>query len=108
MWNLVLVRLETVLVCQCKIGTHLRQTYQRLRNHFRRTQWYSEVMRPMWKLVLVRLEIFLVLTQDRCMFCAEYTIGSEIILDTPNGTLCDMGHVKSRFGLFGDNVSVAA
>jgi hypothetical protein len=76
MWNLVLVRLETVLVCQCKIGTHLRQTYQRLRNHFRRTQWYSEVMRPMWKLVLVRLEILLVLTQDRCMFCAEYTIGS--------------------------------
>ena len=34
-----------------------------------------------WKLVSVRLEIVLILTQDRCMVCAERTIGSEIILD---------------------------
>ena len=26
------------------------------------------------------------LTQDRCMICAERTIGSEIILDAPDGT----------------------
>jgi hypothetical protein len=26
------------------------------------------------------------LTQDSCTVCAERTIGSEIILDTPNGT----------------------
>jgi hypothetical protein len=26
------------------------------------------------------------LTQDRCMFCAEHTIGSEIVLDAPEGT----------------------
>jgi hypothetical protein len=25
-----------------------------------------------WKLVSVRLEIVLILTQDRCMFCAKY------------------------------------
>ena len=24
--------------------------------------------------------------QDRCMVCAKYTIGSEIILDVPDGT----------------------
>jgi hypothetical protein len=24
--------------------------------------------------------------QDRCMVCAEYTIGLEIILDAPDGT----------------------
>ena len=30
-----------------------------------------------WKLVSVRLEIVLILTQDRCMVCAERTIGSE-------------------------------
>jgi hypothetical protein len=28
----------------------------------------------------------LVLVQDRCMFCAECTIGSEIFLDAPDGT----------------------
>ena len=39
-----------------------------------------------WKLVSVRLEIVLILTQDRCMVCAERTIGSEIVLDAPNGT----------------------
>ena len=38
------------------------------------------------ELVLVHLEIVLILTQDRCMVCAECTIGSEIILDTPEGT----------------------
>jgi hypothetical protein len=25
--------------------------------------------------------------QDRCTFCAECTMGSEIIMDAPNGTL---------------------
>ena len=43
-------------------------------------------MRVKWKLVLVHLEIVLVLVQDRCMVCAERTIGSEIILDAPDGT----------------------
>jgi hypothetical protein len=37
-----------------------------------------------WKLVLVRLEIVLILM--RCAVCAERTIGSEIILDAPDGT----------------------
>jgi hypothetical protein len=40
----------------------------------------------MWNLVLVHLDIVLVSVQDRCMVCAECTIGSEIILDRPNGT----------------------
>ena len=33
-----------------------------------------------------RLETVLVSMQDRCMVCARRTIGSEIILDTPDGT----------------------
>jgi hypothetical protein len=37
-------------------------------------------------LVSFRLETILILTQDRCTICAERTIGSEIILDTPGGT----------------------
>ena len=36
--------------------------------------------------VLVRLEMVLVLVQDRCMVCFERTIGSEMVLDAPNGT----------------------
>jgi hypothetical protein len=43
-------------------------------------------MRHKWKLDSVSLEIVLILTKDRCIVCAEYTIGSEIILDTPDGT----------------------
>ena len=33
----------------------------------------------------VRLEMVLVLVQDRCMVCAEHTIGIEIVLDAPDG-----------------------
>ena len=32
------------------------------------------------------LDIVLILTQDRCTVCAKHTIGSEIILDIPDGT----------------------
>jgi hypothetical protein len=39
-----------------------------------------------WKVISVYLEIVLILTQDRCMVCAEHTIGSKIILDAPDGT----------------------
>jgi hypothetical protein len=39
-----------------------------------------------WKLISVHLEIVLILTQDRCTIYAECTIGSAIILDTPDGT----------------------
>ena len=47
-------------------------------------------------LVSVRFERVLILTKDRCTVCAERTIGSEIILDAPDGTRSDMGHVESR------------
>jgi hypothetical protein len=39
-----------------------------------------------WMLVLVCLEIVLILMQDRCTVCVERTIGSEVILDAPDGT----------------------
>ena len=32
-------------------------------------------------------DIVLILTQDRCTVCVERTIGSEIVLDAPDGTL---------------------
>jgi hypothetical protein len=38
-----------------------------------------------WKFILVRLDIVLILMQDRSTVCVECTIGSKIILDTPDG-----------------------
>ena len=34
----------------------------------------------------VHLEMVLVFVQDRCTVCFERTIGSEMVLDAPNGT----------------------
>jgi len=34
----------------------------------------------------VHLEMLLVLVQDRCTVCAKRTIGSDIVLDAPDGT----------------------
>ena len=38
------------------------------------------------KLILVHLEIVIILTQDRCIVCAEHIIVSKIVLDAPGGT----------------------
>ena len=56
----------------------------------------------------VLLDIEPISMQDRCTVCDEHTIGSEIILDAPNGHPRDVRHVESRFFLFGDSVSVGA
>jgi hypothetical protein len=48
------------------------------------------------------------LMQDRCTVCAERTMSSKIILDTPEEHLGDMGHVESHFDPFGDSVSIGA
>jgi len=41
----------------------------------------------MSNLILIYLNTVLVSVQDRCMVCAKHTIGVEIILDAPDGTL---------------------
>jgi hypothetical protein len=64
----------------------LPQTYHRLRNLFRRTRWHSKLIWVMSNLVSVRFEMVLVSVQDRCTVCAKHTIGSEIVLDVPDGT----------------------
>ena len=53
-----------------------------------------------WNLVLVLYEIVLVSVQDRCTVCTNCTIGSEIVLDAPDGILGYVGHVESYFGPF--------
>jgi hypothetical protein len=37
-------------------------------------------------LILVHLDMVLVLVQDRCMVCVKRTIGTVIVLVTPDGT----------------------
>ena len=49
-----------------------------------------------------------ILTLDRCTVCSEHTIGSEIILDAPDGTPRSRGSCGFSFGPFGDGVSVSA
>jgi hypothetical protein len=50
----------------------------------------------------------LLLVQDRCMVCANRTIGSESFWTHQMELFGDLGHVESRFGPFGDSVSVGA
>jgi hypothetical protein len=64
----------------------LHQTFHMLGNHFGPTRWNSKLTWVMWNLSSFRLEIVLVSVQDRCMVCARPTIGSEIVLDPPDGT----------------------
>ena len=55
-----------------------------------------------WNLTSVHLEIVLVLMQDRCMVCAQCTIGSETVLQAPD----EAGQVKAQYDLFGDSANL--
>ena len=46
--------------------------------------------------------------EDRCMFCGRCTIGSEIVLDTTNGTTSDEAQVEAHFGPFADSANFDA
>ena len=50
----------------------------------------------MWNVTCFRLETVLVSVQDSCMVCARRTIGSEIVLDAPDGTTSKEAQVKAR------------
>ena len=62
----------------------------------------------MWNLTSFLMEIVLVSVQDWCMVCARRNIGSEIVLDTLDGTTGDEAQVEARFGPFGDSANVDA
>jgi hypothetical protein len=66
------------------------------------------VTRLKWKLLSVHLDIVLILMQDRCTVCVDHTIGSEIVSDAPDGTLGEVGLIKSCFGPFRDSVCASA
>ena len=46
--------------------------------------------------------------QDGCTVCAECTIGMEIVLVVPDGTIGNVGQGEAHFSLFGDSVSLDA
>ena len=50
----------------------------------------------------------LVSVQDRCMVCARCTIGSEIVLDAPDGTTSNEAQVEDHFGPLGDGANLDA
>jgi hypothetical protein len=62
----------------------------------------------MWNLVSIHLDTVLVLVQDRFTVCTKRTIGSEIVLDVPDGLLGDEAQVDAYFGLFGDSANLDA
>jgi hypothetical protein len=100
--------IEDVVSVNARLVHHLRQMYHRLRNCFGHTRWYSLVTRLNWKLVLVHLEIVLILMQDSYTVCAEHIIGSEIVMDAPDGTPRYEAQVEARFDPFGDSPNLDA
>ena len=62
----------------------------------------------MWNLASSRLETMLVLVQDWCTLCAKRTRGSEIVLDTPDGTTSNEAQVGTHFGPFGHSANFDA
>jgi hypothetical protein len=50
----------------------------------------------------------LVLVQDMCTVCAKHTIGSKIVLDTPDGTPRFEAQLDPRFVSFGDSANLDA
>ena len=62
----------------------------------------------MWNVTCFRLETVLVSVQDWCMVCARCTIGSEIVLDRPDGTTSNEAQVETHFGPFGDSANLDA
>jgi hypothetical protein len=44
------------------------------------------VILVMWNLISIHLETAVLSVQDGCTICAKHTIGTEIILDAPDGT----------------------
>ena len=62
----------------------------------------------MQNLTSFSLETVLVSVQDRCMVCARRTVGSEIILDAPDGTTSKEAQVEAHFGPLGDSANLDA
>jgi hypothetical protein len=61
-----------------------------------------------WKLISINLNILLIVTQDRYTFAPNIPLAEKSFLTHPMELIGDVGHLESRFGPFGDIVSVGA
>jgi hypothetical protein len=108
MWNLVLVRLETLLVSvqdRCMVCAK-RTIGSKIIFLIHRVELLGDVghLESCFSL----LEMLLVLVQDSCTVYAECTIGSKILLDTLNALVGDEAQVEARFGPFRDSANLDA
>ena len=62
----------------------------------------------MWNVTCFRLATVSVSVQDRCMVYARCTIGSEIVLDAPDGTTSNEAQKEAHFGPLGDSANLDA
>jgi hypothetical protein len=62
----------------------------------------------MLNIVSILMETVLVSVQDRGTICAKRTIGSEIILNAPDGAPSVEAYVEAHFGPFGDSANLDA
>jgi hypothetical protein len=72
--------------CRCNIGARFAPNVPLAQKSF----WMHLMIllgdEAQVEVCLSRLEIVLILTQDRCTVCAKRTIGSEIVLNAPDGS----------------------
>jgi hypothetical protein len=93
----VLVQDRRMVCAECTIGIEI------ILDAPDGTTWWV-----MWNLVSVHLEIVLMLVQDRCKVCTNVPSARKPFWTHPMQLLGHVGHVKSRFGPFGNNVCVGA
>jgi hypothetical protein len=62
----------------------LRRTHNTVGNCFACTRWNFLVTWVKWNFISVRLQTMLLSVQGRCTICAEYTMGMEVFLATPD------------------------
>ena len=82
----VLLSVSRQCWCRCKIGGRFALDVPKAYKSF----WINSMV-PLGDEAQVEArfglsDIVLILTQDRCMVCVKRTIGSEIVLDAPDGT----------------------
>ena len=75
----------------------LCQTYHRLRNHFEQNPMVHLAYEAKVEAHFDPFGDSANLDVDRCMVCAERPIGSEIVLDAPNGTPTRRGSCRISF-----------
>jgi hypothetical protein len=100
MWNLILVRLETLLV-SVQDTARFAPNIHSLRNCLERTRWYSKVTWLKWMLVSARLKI-------GARFALNVPHARKSLLTHPIEHLGDLNHVESHFGPFGESLSIGA